>query len=145
MRSVVPEWWMQLRSPVFALRSACRCSRTKNSSVSSPSFVKRYAPLLRSRLSFSRTSPTKQSSPSRMRGCSTNYVSAPQNLLRRWSSTKVISRSQFDLQLVLDNLIQTATSLRGAKRGVIFRRDGDLYRAVAFYNATPELIEFVRD
>jgi GAF domain-containing protein len=57
---------------------------------------------------------------------------------------KVISRSQFDLQLVLDNLIQTATSLCGAKRGVIFRRDGDLYRAVAFYNATPELIEFVR-
>jgi GAF domain-containing protein len=57
---------------------------------------------------------------------------------------KVISRSQFDLQLVLDNLIQTATSLCGAKRGVIFRRDGDLYRAAAFYNATPELIEFVR-
>ena len=57
---------------------------------------------------------------------------------------KVISRSQFDLQLVLDNLIETATSLCGAKRGVIFRRDGDLYRAAAFYNATPELIEFVK-
>jgi class 3 adenylate cyclase len=54
------------------------------------------------------------------------------------------SRSQFDLQLVLDNLIKTATSLCGAKRGVIFSRDGDLYRAAAFYNATPELIEFVR-
>ena len=57
---------------------------------------------------------------------------------------KVISRSQFDLQLVLDNLIETATSLCGAKRGVIFRRDGELYRAAAFYNATPELIEFVK-
>ena len=57
---------------------------------------------------------------------------------------KVISRSQFDLQLVLDNLIETATSLCGAKRGVIFRRDGDLYRAAAFHNATPDLIEFVR-
>ena len=57
---------------------------------------------------------------------------------------KVISRSQFDLQLVLDNLIQTATSLCGAKRGVIFRRHGELYRAAAFYNATPELIEFVK-
>ena len=57
---------------------------------------------------------------------------------------KVISRSQFDLQLVLDNLIQTATSLCGAKRGVIFRRHDELYRAAAFYNATPELIEFVK-
>ena len=56
---------------------------------------------------------------------------------------KVISRSQFDLQLVLDSLIQTATSLCGAKRGVIFRRHGEIYRAAAFYNATPELIEFV--
>ena len=57
---------------------------------------------------------------------------------------KVISRSQFDLQLVLDNLIQTATSLCSAKRGVIFRRHGELYRAAAFYNATSELIEFVK-
>ena len=54
---------------------------------------------------------------------------------------KVISRSQFDLQLVLDNLFRTATSLCGAKRGDIFRRDCDLYHAAAFYNATPELIE----
>ena len=57
---------------------------------------------------------------------------------------KVISRSQFDLQLVLDNLIETATSLCGAKRGVIFRRDGDLYRGAAFYNATQDLIDFVK-
>jgi GAF domain-containing protein len=57
---------------------------------------------------------------------------------------KVISRSQFDLQLVLDNLIETAARLCGAKRGVIFRRDGDLYGAAAFYNATPDLIDFVR-
>jgi GAF domain-containing protein len=57
---------------------------------------------------------------------------------------KVISRSQFDLQLVLDNLIETAARLCGAKRGVIFRRDGDLYGAAAFYNATRDLIDFVR-
>jgi GAF domain-containing protein len=57
---------------------------------------------------------------------------------------KVISRSQFDLQLVLDTLIETAARLCGAKRGVIFRQDGELYRGTAFYNAFPELVDFVR-
>src|ERR1700738_5141067 len=57
---------------------------------------------------------------------------------------KVISRSQFDLQLVLNTLIETAASLCGAKRGVIFRRDGDLYQGAAFYNASPDLVDFVR-
>jgi class 3 adenylate cyclase len=57
---------------------------------------------------------------------------------------KVISRSQFDLQLVLDTLIETAASLCGAKRGVIFRRDGDLYRGAAFYNASPDLVDYVQ-
>jgi GAF domain-containing protein len=57
---------------------------------------------------------------------------------------KVISRSQFDLQLVLDTLIETAARLCGAKRGVINTRDGDLYRSVAFYNASPELVDYLR-
>jgi GAF domain-containing protein len=57
---------------------------------------------------------------------------------------KVISRSTFDLQMVLDNLIETAATLCEAYRGVIFRRDGDTYHGVAFYNGSPELIDFVR-
>jgi GAF domain-containing protein len=57
---------------------------------------------------------------------------------------KVISRSTFDLQTVLDTLIETAARLCEARRGVIMRRDGDTYHGVAFYNASPELIDFVR-
>ena len=45
---------------------------------------------------------------------------------------------------VLDNLIETAATLCEAYRGVIFRRDGDTYHGVAFYNASEELIDFVR-
>jgi two-component system, NtrC family, sensor kinase len=57
---------------------------------------------------------------------------------------KTISRSTFDLQMVLNCLIETAATLCEAYRGVIFRRDGDTYHGVAFYKASEELIDFVR-
>jgi two-component system, NtrC family, sensor kinase len=57
---------------------------------------------------------------------------------------KVISRSTFDLQPVLDTLIENAARLCDARRGVILRRDGDFYHGVAFYNASPELVDFIR-
>jgi GAF domain-containing protein len=57
---------------------------------------------------------------------------------------KTISQSSFDLQSVLDSLVQIAARLCEAKRGVIFRRDGDCYKGVAFYNASSELIGFIK-
>ena len=57
---------------------------------------------------------------------------------------KVISRSTFNLQTVLDMLLQSAARLCEARRGVMFTRDGDSYRGVAFYNASPEIIDFVK-
>jgi signal transduction histidine kinase len=57
---------------------------------------------------------------------------------------KAISRSSFDLQTVLDSLVESAARLCQAQRGVIFRREGGSYHGVAFYNASPELIDFIR-
>jgi GAF domain-containing protein len=57
---------------------------------------------------------------------------------------KVISRSTFDLQPVLQTLIENATRLCGAQQGFIFRADGDLYRLVVDYNAPPAFREWAR-
>ena len=50
---------------------------------------------------------------------------------------KVISRSTFDLEPVLSTLIENATRLCGVKRGLIWRLDGELYRAAIAYNIPP--------
>ena len=50
---------------------------------------------------------------------------------------KVISHSTFDLQAVLDVLVESATRLCSAPHGLIFRYDGILARAVAAFNNVP--------
>ena len=55
---------------------------------------------------------------------------------------KVIGRSTFDLQPVLETLVENATRLCGANTGVIFRLDGDVFRWVADYGATASHREF---
>jgi two-component system, NtrC family, sensor kinase len=55
---------------------------------------------------------------------------------------KVISRSTFDLQTVLETLIESAVELSGGNRGSIFLREGDVFPLKAASRATPEFLQY---
>jgi two-component system, NtrC family, sensor kinase len=55
---------------------------------------------------------------------------------------KVISRSTFDLQIVLETLIKSAVELSGANRGSIFLREGDVFPLKAASSTTPEFLQY---
>ena len=58
---------------------------------------------------------------------------------------KVISRSTFDLQTVLDTLVRSAAQLCEADSAAIHRPQGDVYPYVASFGYSPEYDEYMRE
>jgi two-component system, NtrC family, sensor kinase len=54
---------------------------------------------------------------------------------------EIIGHSTFELQPVLESLLEKAVRLSGADRGLIFRPDGDVYCVAASYGHSPEFLE----
>jgi GAF domain-containing protein len=52
---------------------------------------------------------------------------------------KVISRSTFELEPVLETLIENATRLCGADRGQVYKTEGEVLRSATAYGLTPEV------
>ncbi len=57
---------------------------------------------------------------------------------------KVISRSTFDLESVLQTLVESATRLCGADRATIARQKGGLFFFAETYGCSPEFVEYIR-
>src|SRR6187399_3181646 len=58
---------------------------------------------------------------------------------------KVISRSTFNLQTVLDTLVESAAQLCGANVTQLFRLDGNILRWVAGFALNPAYLEIQKD
>jgi len=58
---------------------------------------------------------------------------------------KVISRSAFDLQLVLDTLVESAVRLCDADHAWLFQRDGEFFHWVTSFGQTTDVRAQLRD
>ena len=95
-----------------------------------------------SRSNWSRTSPLRPSSPSRIRGCSTNCVRSLQQQTATADVLKVISSSPGELEPVFQAMLENAVRICEASFGVLFRNEDGAMRAAAMVGVPPAFAEF---
>ena len=99
-------------------------------------------PFADKQIEFQKASPRKPSSRSKSRLLNELRKSLQQQMATG-EVLKVISRSTFDLQVVLDTLVESATRLCEAQDAFIFLPSGNVYRAAARYGFTSEFHDFI--